>query len=260
MTCACWRPSIRRTPRRARLHRGARPQPAALPDYLIPLGRTLGFPANGAVSNLALTPTGSAAAAPRARAGGFDVVHVHEPIAPSVGWDALAFDARAARRARSTATRTNPVTDNVANLLGAGAGCSTTCTCGSPSPRPRPGPARRFFGGRYRRHPQRRRRPAGRPRPRAGAAGAAADRVRRPGGRAQGPARAAARLRGAARARPRRAQIVGADAGRGRADAARRRAASPRSARSTTTRSTRACARPTCSARRRWAARASAWC
>src|SRR3954469_5703825 len=31
----------------ARLHRGARPSQRPLPDYLIPLGRTLGFPANG---------------------------------------------------------------------------------------------------------------------------------------------------------------------------------------------------------------------
>src|SRR5690242_14547551 len=38
------------------LHRGAAPQARPAPDYLIPLGRTVGFPANGAVSNLAVTP------------------------------------------------------------------------------------------------------------------------------------------------------------------------------------------------------------
>src|SRR5712691_11843592 len=40
----------------ARLHRGAWPEQRPLPEYLIPLGRTFGFPANGAVSNLAGTP------------------------------------------------------------------------------------------------------------------------------------------------------------------------------------------------------------
>src|SRR5881275_275789 len=31
----------------ARLHRGARPQAREVPDNLVPLGRTMGFPANG---------------------------------------------------------------------------------------------------------------------------------------------------------------------------------------------------------------------
>src|SRR5437588_12720161 len=38
------------------LHRGARPQPIRAPEYLISLGRTVGFKANGAVSNLTVTP------------------------------------------------------------------------------------------------------------------------------------------------------------------------------------------------------------
>ena len=32
-------------------HRGARPQPRSIPDHLVPLGRTVGVPANGSVSN-----------------------------------------------------------------------------------------------------------------------------------------------------------------------------------------------------------------
>ena len=36
-----------------RMHRGARPSQRPLPGYLVPLGRTLGFPSNGAVSNVA---------------------------------------------------------------------------------------------------------------------------------------------------------------------------------------------------------------
>src|SRR3954452_17196319 len=37
-------------------HRGARPELREPPDYFISLGRTVGLPANGAVSNVALTP------------------------------------------------------------------------------------------------------------------------------------------------------------------------------------------------------------
>ena len=47
-------------------HRGARPQPRPLPDYFVPLGRTMGFPMNGAVSNLARVPGDRRGAGPRA--------------------------------------------------------------------------------------------------------------------------------------------------------------------------------------------------
>lgn len=72
----------------AALHRGARPQPMELPEYVVPLGRTVGFKANGAVSNLSITPHGIATLQRELRSGGFDVVHIHEPIAPMVGWTA----------------------------------------------------------------------------------------------------------------------------------------------------------------------------
>jgi phosphatidyl-myo-inositol alpha-mannosyltransferase len=68
------------------LHRGAAPQPLAAPDYLVPLGRTVGFKANGAVSNVSITPYGVAAAQTELRTGGYDVVHIHEPVAPLSGW------------------------------------------------------------------------------------------------------------------------------------------------------------------------------
>ncbi len=67
-------------------HRGARPQSISPPDYLIPLGRTVGIRANGAVSNVALTPGVAVALHGELRTGGYDVVHVHEPIAPAIGW------------------------------------------------------------------------------------------------------------------------------------------------------------------------------
>jgi phosphatidylinositol alpha-mannosyltransferase len=68
------------------LHRGAKPQPRLAPDYLVPLGRSVGFKANGAVSNLSITPHGVATMHHELRNGAYDVVHVHEPIAPVPGW------------------------------------------------------------------------------------------------------------------------------------------------------------------------------
>ncbi len=68
------------------LHRGAWPQPLEQPDYLVPLGRTVGLKANGAVSNVCLTPYGVATMLQTLRGGGFDVVHIHEPIAPVLCW------------------------------------------------------------------------------------------------------------------------------------------------------------------------------
>ena len=68
------------------LHRGARPQNLEAPDYLISLGRTIGFKANGAVSNLSITPYGVATMHNELRRGRYDVVHVHEPVAPLTSW------------------------------------------------------------------------------------------------------------------------------------------------------------------------------
>src|ERR687886_655903 len=71
----------------ARLHRGARPEAREMPDWLIPLGRTIGVEANGAVSNLAPTPYGLTTLRRELRAMRPDVVHVHEPPAPTIGCD-----------------------------------------------------------------------------------------------------------------------------------------------------------------------------
>src|ERR1035437_9591708 len=68
------------------LHRGAKPQPLAAPDYLVSLGRTVGFKANGAVSNLSITPYGVAQLHRELRGGRYDVVHIQEPVAPLIGW------------------------------------------------------------------------------------------------------------------------------------------------------------------------------
>jgi len=76
--------------RSARRHRGAVPQERALPEWIVPLGRTMGFPANGAVSNLTMPYAPNVSALrEELRTGGYDVVHIHEPVVPCVGWDTL---------------------------------------------------------------------------------------------------------------------------------------------------------------------------
>jgi phosphatidylinositol alpha-mannosyltransferase len=79
-----------RDTRRTRLaHRGARPQHRTAPEWLVPLGGTIGWPSNGAVSNLAGTPYAVSTLRRELRAFDPDVVHLHEPVAPVVSWDAL---------------------------------------------------------------------------------------------------------------------------------------------------------------------------
>jgi len=68
------------------MHRGAAPEQRPLPANLIPLGRTVGLPANGAVSNLSVFPESAATLGRELRHGGYDVVHIHEPNAPFVSW------------------------------------------------------------------------------------------------------------------------------------------------------------------------------
>jgi phosphatidylinositol alpha-mannosyltransferase len=72
-----------------RLHRGARPQQRAHPEGLVSLGRTIGLPANGAVSNVSLSPNALHTLRLELRRGGYDVAHIHEPVVPVIGWDAL---------------------------------------------------------------------------------------------------------------------------------------------------------------------------
>jgi phosphatidylinositol alpha-mannosyltransferase len=72
-----------------RLHRGAAPQPMPMPENFVALGRTFGIPANGAVSNMALTPHSVFALRRELRDGRYDVLHIHEPVVPTLSWDAL---------------------------------------------------------------------------------------------------------------------------------------------------------------------------
>src|SRR3954447_26096084 len=80
-------PDVRRT---AILHRGARPQARPIPEWLVPLGGALRWPPHGAGSHLAGPPSAISTLRRELRAGAFDVVHVHEPVAPVPGWLALA--------------------------------------------------------------------------------------------------------------------------------------------------------------------------
>ena len=66
------------------MHRGAAPDRRPLPDNLISLGRSVGFPANGAVSNLGISSQAVGTLGRELRHGGYDVIHVHEPNAPFV--------------------------------------------------------------------------------------------------------------------------------------------------------------------------------
>src|SRR3954447_5715847 len=60
--------------RSAMLHRGARPQPRPVPEWLVPLGGTIGWPFKGALSNLARTPRAKTALPGELRAFAPDVV------------------------------------------------------------------------------------------------------------------------------------------------------------------------------------------
>jgi phosphatidylinositol alpha-mannosyltransferase len=85
----------------------------------MPLGRTMGFGANGSVSNLAPFPAGGVVA-PRqlVRSGEFDVLHVHEPLVPLVGWNAT-LGARDPVVGTFHAYSTKPLPNYIANAVGA---------------------------------------------------------------------------------------------------------------------------------------------
>ena len=130
------------------MHRGARPQQLVLPDYLISLGRTVGFKANGAVSNLSVTPHSVATMHKELRAGGFDVVHIHEPIAPVLGW--LATDHTRLPLVGTFHTyNENKLSNGIANVVGARRVFNRLHVRIAVS-EAAAWTARRFFGGHYR--------------------------------------------------------------------------------------------------------------
>ena len=186
------------------LHRGARPQQVEPPDYLVSLGRTLSLKANQAVSNVSITPYALATAQHELRTGNYDVVHVHEPLAP-VALVHHRLDEGSDRRHLPHLQR-EPAVERDRERAGS-----------PPDAQPSSRPDRGVRGCGLDReavlwrplpnHPERRprRQRARRARRAARANRQAQDRVRRSGGRAQGPAAPAPCVRGAARARPDRA-------------------------------------------------------
>ena len=99
------------------LHR-APPEVVSRPDYLVTLGRTKAFGANGAVSNIGVSPEGVVTMRRELRAFDPDVVHVHEPLVPLPAADAVSW-----REAPVVGTfhtySTKSVPNHVASLLGA---------------------------------------------------------------------------------------------------------------------------------------------
>jgi phosphatidyl-myo-inositol alpha-mannosyltransferase len=105
--------------RLSRIAHRAPAQPRELPDYLIPLGRTVGIGANGAVSNVSLSPAGGVVSLRRElRQGGYDVVHVHEPLVPLVGWNA-ALGTRAPAVGTFHAYSTKAIPNHIGTAFGA---------------------------------------------------------------------------------------------------------------------------------------------
>jgi phosphatidylinositol alpha-mannosyltransferase len=61
------------------------------PDYVIPVGRSVIVPANGALPNIILSPRSVGRVRSVLEDERFDVVHVHEPMTPALGVAALVF-------------------------------------------------------------------------------------------------------------------------------------------------------------------------
>ena len=131
-----------------RLHRGARPQAREQPANVVSLGRTVGLRANGAVSNVALAPSAVVRMRQELREGDYDVVHVHEPIVPVVGWDAVGSSGLPTVGTFHTYS-TNRLTNNLGNLAGARRRFNSLHVRIAVS-RAAAWTGERFFGGHYR--------------------------------------------------------------------------------------------------------------
>ncbi|MGH2911772.1 MAG: lysylphosphatidylglycerol synthase domain-containing protein [Solirubrobacteraceae bacterium] len=134
-----------------RLHRGARPQRVQPPENFVPLGRTIGIPANGAVSNLTGTPHSVFAIRHALRTGGYDVAHIHEPIVPLVGFDALMSAGDDLPLVGTFHTYSeNPLTNGIGAVVMGGQRRMNRLHVRIAVSEAAAWTARRFYGGRYR--------------------------------------------------------------------------------------------------------------
>jgi phosphatidylinositol alpha-mannosyltransferase len=133
----------------ARLHRGAWPEERPLPDYVTPLGRTFGLPMNGAMSTLSPTPSAVAALRRELQSGGYDVVHIHEPVAPVVAYSALDFQG-APLVGTFHAYSENALTNGLGNVLAGTRRKLNRLHVRIAVSEAAAWTGRRFYGGRYR--------------------------------------------------------------------------------------------------------------
>jgi phosphatidyl-myo-inositol alpha-mannosyltransferase len=118
------------------------------PEYLVSLGRTFSLKANYAVSNISITPSAMATALQELRTGRYDVVHVHEPLAPVAPW--CITDSTPIPVVGTFHTyNENRVSNGIANVLGARRMLNRLHVRIAVS-EAAAWTARRFFGGHYR--------------------------------------------------------------------------------------------------------------
>jgi phosphatidylinositol alpha-mannosyltransferase len=131
-----------------RLHRGAAPQRRERPQGFVDLGRTVGIPANGAVSNVAVGSRAVLTLRAELRSGRYDVAHIHEPVVPLIGWDAMCCAQLPLVGTFHTYSE-NALTNGAARVLGATRRMNRLHARIAVS-ESAAWTARRFFGGRYR--------------------------------------------------------------------------------------------------------------
>jgi len=134
----------------ARLHRGARPQRVEPPENFVPLGRTIGIPANGAVSNLTGTPHSVYAIRRALRTGGYDVAHIHEPIVPLIGFDALMSSGELPLVGTFHTYSENPISNGIGAVMMGGRRRMNRLHARIAVSEAAAWTARRFYGGHYR--------------------------------------------------------------------------------------------------------------
>jgi phosphatidyl-myo-inositol alpha-mannosyltransferase len=134
----------------ARRHRGACPQARAAPEGFVSLGRTFGLPANGAVSNVSIGAQGLLTLRRELREGGYDIAHIHEPVVPLIGWDALGSAGDLALVGTFHTYSENVLTNGIAAIALGGRRRMNRLHVRIAVSEAAAWTARRFYGGRYR--------------------------------------------------------------------------------------------------------------